>query len=575
MNTSVSRSRDTLSSCRVHEVSVALSANQDHWRNNAVVAEALEALDSVDQSLLDNDDELLLLIEQPEWVNTAVGNGLVLPIRGLCIHRQLAVSALSVVHDHQRWPLRCRESRDEVAAILNRLGYINAQAAGFSGKMAVPASKTFLRNHADSDPGNSPPVIEITLSDGQLIRHQLSSKMVTNIEATAVTDEQTVASVLAASESASRVEPHWDDAAGPRVFICMATYNPEIDAFREQIQSIIDQQHRNWHLLINDDCSNSESVIQIKSIASGDARISFCSNSRNQGFYRNFETALTRVPSTAQFVALADQDDRWYPQKLSKLLDRMQTDTSLAYCDMRILNVDGSVESNTYWRGRRNNYKDLDVLLVANTVTGAASLFRIELLETLLPFPARIGDAFHDHWIACAAMVNGKLGYVDEPLYDYRQHDASVVGHCDFQTPTVTARLRQGLGRLVHARFGKSVLQSLRHSRQSALAVHRFECRRIELIAANLLLRCPHMKPVHARALRLYDRGVRSGLGLLFKHVSIIRRGHSTNDAEIRLGVAYLVDAIEHKRQWLIGLRGRASRHSRRSQRETLAEHVR
>jgi len=573
MNTSVSESKGTARSCRVREVSVPLSANQDHWRNNTVVAGALAALNSVDRSLPADDNELLLLIEQPDWVNAAVGKGLVLPIRGLCVHRQNAVSAISIVHGNARWPVRCQESRDDFSAVLHRLGYINAQAAGFSGKMTVHAAAEFSQNRADADPENSPPIIEVALQDGQLIRHQLAARSDMDADTVRQTPEKTAAlSVLSARASETRVDPHWDDSAGPRVFICMATYNPETEAFRQQVQSIIDQEHRNWHLLINDDGSDRESVAQIRVVASEDERISFRSNRQNQGFYRNFETALTRVPSSAQFIALADQDDRWYPRKLSKLLDQMHTDTSLAYCDMRILNVDGSVESDTYWRGRRNNYQDLDVLLVANTVTGAASLFRSDLIETLLPFPARIGDAFHDHWIACAALVNGKLGYVDEPLYDYRQHDDSVVGHCDFQTPTVSARLRHGLTRLVRARFGKSIMQTLRHSRQSALAVHRFECRRIELIAANLLLRCPDMKPEHARALRLYDRGAGSGLGLLFKHLSIIRRGHSTNDAEIRLGVGYLVDALEHKRRWLNRLRVRASR---RSQRETLAEHVR
>ena len=48
---------------------------------------------------------------------------------------------------------------------------------------------------------------------------------------------------------------------------------------------------------------------------------------------------------------------------------------------------------------RRNNHADLLSLLVANSVTGAASLFRRELLDDALPFPPAQFAHYHDHWI--------------------------------------------------------------------------------------------------------------------------------------------------------------------------------
>jgi hypothetical protein len=87
------------------------------------------------------------------------------------------------------------------------------------------------------------------------------------------------------------------------------------------------------------------------------------------------------------------------------------------------------VLSDTYWTTRANNSTDFCSLLLANSVTGAASLFRRELLGQCLPFPTRVGYLFHDHWIAVMAMLMGKIAYVDEPLYDYIQHGANVIGH--------------------------------------------------------------------------------------------------------------------------------------------------
>ena len=43
---------------------------------------------------------------------------------------------------------------------------------------------------------------------------------------------------------------------GPRVAICMATYDPPPDLLRRQLDSIREQTHGNWICLISDDCSD-------------------------------------------------------------------------------------------------------------------------------------------------------------------------------------------------------------------------------------------------------------------------------------------------------------------------------
>ena len=87
------------------------------------------------------------------------------------------------------------------------------------------------------------------------------------------------------------------------------------------------------------------------------------------------------------------------------------------------------MRSETFWQGRRNNYTSLASLLLANTVTGAATLLRRELLDVVLPFPPRTPDAFHDQWIAAAALATGKIAYVARPLQDYVQHESASLGH--------------------------------------------------------------------------------------------------------------------------------------------------
>ena len=47
----------------------------------------------------------------------------------------------------------------------------------------------------------------------------------------------------------------------------------------------------------------------------------------------------------------------------------------LVYSDARVVSPDGELIHGSYWSERRNNYKNFGSLLLANSVTGAASLF--------------------------------------------------------------------------------------------------------------------------------------------------------------------------------------------------------
>lgn len=214
----------------------------------------------------------------------------------------------------------------------------------------------------------------------------------------------------------------------PLVAICMATFDPDPALLQRQIASIREQTHDGWICLISDDGSSAERFEQLRALTAADPRFELSRAEERLGFYLNFERALRMAPAEAQFIALADQDDRWYPEKLDSLL-AARGDAQLVYSDMRIVDEDGRAVSDTFWRGRRNNYTNLASLLLANTVTGAACLFRRQLLDLVLPFPPPVGDPFHDQWIASVALATGRIAYLDRPLYDYTQHEEAARGH--------------------------------------------------------------------------------------------------------------------------------------------------
>ena len=292
---------------------------------------------------------------------------------------------------------------------------------------------------------------------------------------------------------------------GARIGIAMATFEPDIELFRAQIDSIREQTRDDWVCIISDDSSAPARFERMRDVLSGDDRFVLRRAPKRGGFYRNFERALELMPRELEYVTLADQDDRWYPDKLEALVAGIG-DAQLVYSDQRVIDEEGEVLAPSYWTERRNNYTNLPSLLLANTVTGAASLFRRELLDRALPFPDPPGTQYHDHWLALVALASGRIAFVDRPLYDYVQHGSASLGHAAASESAapgareVFSRLRnrRGLPQIVASRTG-----------------YFFGLIRLQLLAQVLLMRCgDRMRRSDRAALRRMLRAERSPTSL-------------------------------------------------------------
>jgi glycosyltransferase involved in cell wall biosynthesis len=216
----------------------------------------------------------------------------------------------------------------------------------------------------------------------------------------------------------------------PLIAVCMATYEPPPERLRRQLDSIREQSWERWVCVISDDCSSPEAFAEIERAVAGDSRFVVSRSDERLGFLRNFERAIRMSPAEASLLALADQDDRWFPDKLAALAETLERNprAQLAYSDMRITDGEGRVLSDTYWYLRRNRYDDMASMLVTNSVTGAAAMFKRGLLADALPFPPAHPTqlVYHDHWLALCALATGEIAYLDRPTYDYFRHDDSV-----------------------------------------------------------------------------------------------------------------------------------------------------
>jgi glycosyltransferase involved in cell wall biosynthesis len=294
--------------------------------------------------------------------------------------------------------------------------------------------------------------------------------------------------------------PAPDASGGPAVAICMTTCDPPMELFARQIESIRAQSDRNWVCVISDDCSDPSRLRAVMKVLGDDPRFAVSRSPARLGFYRNFERALALVPAHADYVALADQDDHWHPDKLATLLAEIG-DARLVYSDARVITRDGELIAGSYWGRRRNNHSSLLSLLVANSVTGAASLFPAALLDDALPFPPAQFAHFHDHWLALTALATGDIAYVDRPLYDYVQHGGAVLGHA-------AANRMPGLRERLARRDPRERVRLWR--------MHYYvdACRLLQF-SAILRMRCEsRLSPAKRRALDRFERADRSLLPL-------------------------------------------------------------
>jgi glycosyltransferase involved in cell wall biosynthesis len=335
-----------------------------------------------------------------------VGSGTAFVVGGYCYHPHHPTRSLAVQVGDSRQPVeRFRLPREDVFERLPQ-GAEGGSQAFRSGFVAMPRVA----------PVERPQEVEVSLV------LELDSGAEETVPAGRVRLEPNLEAPTAATDATF-------PGAGPRLAICMATYNPPPELLRRQLDSIREQTHPNWLCVISDDHSTVESFEALRAEIAGDDRFVVDRNDRRLGFYGNFERALSMAPVTADYVALCDQDDRWRADKLERLLERIRAEAELVYSDARVVEPGGTVVQESYWSARRNNYTNFASLLLANSVTGAASLFRRELLDDVLPFPPKLDVPFHDHWLATVALALGRIDYIDEPLYDYVQHGGAVIGH--------------------------------------------------------------------------------------------------------------------------------------------------
>lgn len=215
-----------------------------------------------------------------------------------------------------------------------------------------------------------------------------------------------------------------------KVDILLATYNGE-KYLREQIDSILNQTHTEFRLLISDDGSTDLTKTILEEYKNKDSRIEIFFQENNLGVVKNFEFLLGKVES--KYYMFSDQDDIWKETKIEKSLNRIEEGFDLVYSDLEVVDENLNVTYSSYWKlkgiyNKIKKYNNFESLYLNNFITGCTIISKKELINSFMPLPNTSKFVLHDYWISLIISQNGKIAYVEEPLIKYRQHKNNKVG---------------------------------------------------------------------------------------------------------------------------------------------------
>lgn len=219
-----------------------------------------------------------------------------------------------------------------------------------------------------------------------------------------------------------------------RISVALCTHNGEAH-IADQLRSITAQTLTPSEIIISDDAS-TDATLDIVGQLLLDSPIAseILLNDTALRVTKNFEQAA--LATSGDIVVLCDQDDIWHPERLEKARAQFdaRSDLTLLFSDARMVDADGSALGYSLFDALEVSATDrtaihagsgFPTLLRRNVATGATMAFRRSLLDVATPFPI---EWVHDEWLAIVAAAVGQVDLLEEPLIDYRQHDANQIG---------------------------------------------------------------------------------------------------------------------------------------------------
>lgn len=229
------------------------------------------------------------------------------------------------------------------------------------------------------------------------------------------------------------------------VQVLMSTYNGT-DYLRDQIDSILAQDHSSVRLLARDDGSSDGTVSILREYEDTYENVKVVAG-ENLGVVDSF-FRLLELADDVDYYAFSDQDDVWKSKKLSRAVVRLEQEENEEGEPLLYFNRQEFVDADLNHLGYspEPNVLGFQNALIQNQPLGCATVINApahELLIQNLPDEALM----HDWWVYAVVSAFGRIFYDPTPTLLYRQHGENVVGDTENRFKHFMRRLQRFLTR--------------------------------------------------------------------------------------------------------------------------------
>lgn len=210
--------------------------------------------------------------------------------------------------------------------------------------------------------------------------------------------------------------------------VALCTYNGA-RYIQEQVESILRQTLPVDEIVICDDGSTDNTLQIVESLQTKTpTNIRIFRNETNLGICANFQKAVNLC--NGDIIFLSDQDDIWLPQKTQMITEWFSKNPckNVVFSDAYLINESGElISKDTLFEriGFAKKYREyfddgceLSVFYYCNHATGATMALRKQYQFAQYCSP----HILHDEVIALLSIQESSLGYISEPLVNYRIH---------------------------------------------------------------------------------------------------------------------------------------------------------
>ena len=206
----------------------------------------------------------------------------------------------------------------------------------------------------------------------------------------------------------------------PLVSVIMPAYNGEKYIGRA-IQSVLHQTYKNFELIIVDDKSTDNTLGEIKRIS--DSRIKLIKNKKNHGIA--YSTNLAIASSNGKYIALLDDDDEAFPQRLERQVLFLEKNIDIDVLGGKTVYIDAEDNILKYGSVPRRNPKLIKVILLFRCMDfmNSTVMYRKEFI---LKNKFRYNDncyGMQDYKFYIDSSKVGNISTIDEYLLKHRLHD--------------------------------------------------------------------------------------------------------------------------------------------------------